>query len=210
MVHRTRSTTLQLLVALLWGVGATAQAQESPIVPQVDQRDVVVPHFPSNDFELGVFMGTYATQNFGASNVRGLRLGYDITEDFFVQGVYGQTKVSDEAFRQVLPGGVFEQEKEKLSYYNLSVGYNVLPGEVFIGGRHAKPSALYLIAGVGSTRFVDRSRQTISFGAGFRVFVSDWAALQLDARNHVFSLDLLGKQQSTHNLEFTAGATFIF
>jgi outer membrane beta-barrel protein len=142
--------------------------------------------------------------------VRGLRLGYDITEDFFVQGVYGQTKVSDEAFRQVLPGGVFEQEKEKLSYYNLSVGYNVLPGEVFIGGRHAKPSALYLIAGVGSTRFVDRSRQTISFGAGFRVFVSDWAALQLDARNHVFSLDLLGKQQSTHNLEFTAGATFIF
>ncbi len=210
MVHRTRSTSWLLLAALLCSACATAMAQDSPIVPQVDQRDVAVPHFPSNDFELGVFMGTYATQNFGASMVRGLRLGYDITEDFFVQGVYGQTKVSDETFRQVLPGGVFEQEKEKLSYYNLSVGYNVLPGEVFIGGRHAKPSALYLIAGVGSTRFVDRSRQTISYGAGFRVFVSDWAALQLDARNHVFSLDLLGKQQSTHNLEFTAGATFIF
>jgi outer membrane beta-barrel protein len=210
MAHRSRSITSALLMAALAGACATALADEPPIVPQVDQRDVAVPRFPSNDLELGAFIGTYATQNFGASNVRGVRLGYNITEDFFVQAVYGQTQVSDAAFRQVLPGGVFVKEKEKLSYYNLSVGYNVLPGEVFFGGRHAKPAAMYLIAGVGSTRFVDRSRQTINFGAGFRVMLADWSALQLDARNHVFTLDLLGKQQRTNNLEFTAGATFIF
>jgi len=39
--------------------------------------------------------------------VLGLRLGYHITEDFFVEGSYASTKVSDAAFRQVLPGGVF-------------------------------------------------------------------------------------------------------
>ena len=79
---------------------------------------------------LVTFVGTYATQNFGSSVVGGLRLGYHITEDFFVEGVYAQTKVSDSSFRQGLPGGVFPDEKEKLSYYNLSVGYNVLPGGV--------------------------------------------------------------------------------
>jgi outer membrane beta-barrel protein len=214
MVHRIRTSTSRLLMplttALLLGAGNLAMAEESPIVPQVDQREVSVPKFPSNDFDIGVFLGTYATQNFGSSNVRGLRLGYAITEDFFVQGTYGQTQVSDASFRQILPGGLFPDGKEKLSYYNLSVGYNVLPGEVFIGGRHARPFALYLIAGVGSTRFVDRARQTINFGAGFKVFLRDWVALQVDGRNHVFSQDLLGKRQSTNNIEFSAGATFIF
>ncbi|HEX5357920.1 MAG TPA: outer membrane beta-barrel domain-containing protein [Aquabacterium sp.] len=210
MFYRTRSIAPRLLPLVLCLAFASAQAEEPPIVPQVEPREVDVPHFPSNDFDFGLFMGTYSTQNFGASKVRGFRLGYAITEDFFVQAAFGQTKVSDEAFRQVLPGGVFEEEQEKLSYYNLSIGYNVLAGEVFIGSKHAKPSALYLIGGVGSTKFVDRKRQTINYGAGFRVYLNDWAALQLDARNHIFTLDILGKQQSTNNLEFTAGATFIF
>lgn len=183
---------------------------DQPVVPQLDRREVALPQYPSNDFELGLFAGTYATQNFGAHAVYGLRLGYAVTEDIFVEGVYGKTKVSDEAFRQILPSGVFEQPTANLSYYNLSVGYNVLPAEIFIGSKHAKPAALYLIGGVGSTKFVNQTRQTFNFGAGFRVYMSDWAALQLDARDHIFTLDLLGKQQSTHNLEFTAGLTVIF
>ena len=185
-------------------------AADQPVLPQVDRRDVELPKYPSNDFELGLFYGTYATQNFGAHSVRGLRLGYAITEDIFVEGAYGQTKVTDESFRQILPSGLFEQTTENLTYYNLSVGYNVLPAEIFIGSKRAKPAALYLIGGVGSTKFVNQTRQTFNFGAGFRVYLSDWAAVQIDARDHIFSLDLLGKQQSTNNLEFTAGLTLIF
>ena len=87
-------------------------ANEQVVVPQVDRRDVRVPRYPSNDFEIGAFVGTYATENFGTSLVYGVRLGYHVTEDFFVQGVYAQTKVSDEAFRQILPGGVFATKRE--------------------------------------------------------------------------------------------------
>ena len=121
------------------------------IVPQVERREVPLPRFPSKDFEFGLFAGTYSTENFGANLVTGVRLGYHITEDFFVQANYAQTKVSDDSFRQILPGGVFEDDKETLSYYNLSVGYNVLPGEVFLGSKNAKASAVYVIGGVGST-----------------------------------------------------------
>lgn len=185
-------------------------ANEQVVVPQVDRRDIQVPKFPSNDFEIGLFAGTYATQNFGTSAVGGLKLGYHITEDFFVEGVYAQTKVSDENYRQILPGGVFPEESSKLSYYNLSVGYNVLPGEVFIGAKRAKPSQLYVIAGVGSTKFNQQRRPTYNVGFGFRVFLSDSWSLQVDMRDHIFSLDLLGQRQSTQNLELTGGFAYFF
>jgi len=180
------------------------------IVPQVDRRDLEVPKFPSNDFEFGLYTGSYSTQNFGTSWVYGAKIGYHITEDFFVEGVYGQTDVSDELFRQILPGGVFPKEKERLSYYNLSIGYNLLPGEIFLGGRRARPSQFYLVAGVGSTKFADQRRPTFNVGFGYRVYLADWAALQLDLRDHIFSLDLLGTRQSTQNVELTAGLSFFF
>ena len=190
----------------------TAQkpANDQVIEPSVPRRDVRVPKIPNKDFIVGAFVGTYSTEDFGASMVYGMRLGYAITEDFFVEGIYGTSKVSDENFRQILPGGVFPEKEEKLQYYNLSVGYNVLPGEVFFGSRYAKASALYVIAGVGSTKFLEQSKQTINFGLGLRIFPADWAAIQVDFRDHVYSLDLLGQRKSTQNLELTAGATFFF
>lgn len=183
---------------------------EQVIEPAVPRRDVRVPKIPNNDFIVGAFVGTYSTESFGANLVYGARLGYHVTEDFFVEALYGTSDVSDENFRQILPGGIFPNEEEKLDYYNLSVGYNILPGEVFFGSRFAKASALYLIAGVGSTKFLEQSKQTINFGLGLRVFVKDWAAVQVDFRDHLYSLDLLGDRKSTHNLELTAGATFFF
>ena len=207
-----------ILATALLGSCVTAFAADPPpppkndqvVVPEVDRRDISVPKFPSNDFEIGAFVGTYATQNFGTSAVGGVRLGYHITEDFFVEGVYAQTKVSDASFRQILPGGVFPDEKEKLSYYNVSIGYNVLPGEVFIGAKRAKPSQLYLIGGVGSTKFDQQRRPTYNVGFGFRVFLIDAVALQLDMRDHIYSVDLLGKRQSTQNLELTGGLAVYF
>jgi outer membrane beta-barrel protein len=50
----------------------------------------------------------------------------------------------------------------------------------------------------------------VNFGLGLRVFLKDWFSLQVDLRDHVYSLDLLGRRQSTQNLELSAGATFFF
>jgi outer membrane beta-barrel protein len=212
---RTQQKITVLLAALAVAPFVAAQTTQAPaneqvIVPEVDRREVKLPRFPSKDFEVGVFAGTYSTQNFGASFVGGLRLGYHLSEDFFVEGVYAQTKVSDESFRQVLPGGVFADRTETLSYYNLSVGYNVLPGEVFLGSNRAKATAVYLIGGVGSTKFNQQRNQTFNFGLGMRLLLADRWALQVDMRDHVFSLDLLGRRDTTHNLELTGGLTFFF
>ncbi len=205
---------LLALVTFASGVAASAAEPAAPteqvIVPGVTRRDVRLPRFPSNDFELGAFVGTYSTQNFGSSTVGGLRLGYHITEDFFAEAVVAQTQVSDTNYRQILPGGIFANELENLSYYNLSVGYNVLPGEVFFGSTRAWPFSLYVIGGVGSTSFNQQRRSTFNFGSGLRVFFNDSVSVQIDARDHIFSLDLLGKNQTTQNLEFTIGLTAAF
>jgi len=219
---RTHARTLISISLALAPVLCAAQAtprqpsNEQVIQPQVDRREVKLPKYPSKDFALGVFGGTYSTQNFGSSAVAGVRLGYHISEDIFVDAVYAQTKVSDENYRQILSGGLFAQPEEKLKYYNLSAGYNILPGEVFWGRNLAWASQLYLIAGIGNTNFVSsdkvnrRNRQTINFGLGTRVLFWDRLALQVDLRSHHFTLDILGRNESTKNLELTGGVTFYF
>jgi outer membrane beta-barrel protein len=199
------------------GAGASAPAsgtgaadKQQVIEPQVARREFKKPRFPSDDIELGIFTGTYETQNFGSSLVAGVRAGYHISEDVFVEAAGAQTRVTDQDFRQILPGGIFPLPRETLRYYNLSLGYNILPGEIFLPGNHAKYSALYVIAGVGTTNFDQNSRETINVGAGFRVFLADWTAVQLDVRDHVFSINLLGAPQTTQNLEFTLGLSFFF
>lgn len=213
-----KSVLASLLIAAAPGlVQAQAQPAAQPaaadtqvVVPQVERRTVRPPRFPSNDFEIGLFAGTFSTQNFGSSAVYGLRLGYHITEDVFVEGAFGQTKVSDEAFRQVLPGGIFVNPTETLSYVNLSAGYNLLPGEVFFGRNVAKASAFYVIGGIGSTKFIDQRRQTFNVGFGTRLLFNDSVAVQADVRDHIFSLDILGRRESTQNLEVTLGVTVFF
>jgi len=213
MPHKNK--LLLLVAAVAAALPAWSQtarpAGEQVIVPQVDRRDVKLPRFASNDFSLGVFAGSYATQNFGTSAVSGVRLGYHVTEDIFVEGTYGRTKVTDEAFRQIFPiGGIFATPRQKLGYYNVVAGYNVLPGEVFFGRNVAKSSQGYIVAGVGSTDFAGQKRQTISAGFGMRVVFTDWFAVQADVRDHVYSLDLLAKRQNTQNLEVTFGLTAYF
>jgi outer membrane beta-barrel protein len=201
------------LLAAPLALHAQAQkpANEQVIEPQVDRREVRLPRFPSKDFEIGTFAGVFSTQDFGAAPVVGLRAGYHITEDFFAQATFGRTKITDETFRLIFPGGgVFPTETVRLTYYNLSVGVNVLPGEVFIGRNIAKASQIYLIGGVGSTKVNDQNRQTVNIGFGTRVYFNDKFAVQVDVRDHVFSLDLLAKRKSMQNLELTAGLTYFF
>jgi outer membrane beta-barrel protein len=198
-------------VAAASGGATPTQAAAPPVVePQVERRDLKLPNYPSRDIEIGLFTGTYSTQNFGTNGVNGVRLGYHITEDFFVTGQYGSTKVSDQSFRQILPGGVFVNRTETLKYYTLSMGYNLLPGEVFFGKGNAKLSQGYILAGAGTTSFAGQKKQTIDVGFGLRLLWNQRFAMQAEVRDHMFSLDLLGRRDTTHNPEIALGVTVIF
>ena len=215
---RATAATLATACVLALLAHGTARAADAPaadtndqvINPGVERRDVHKPKYPSNDFEIGLFGGSYTAQNFGTHFDWGARLGYDITEDFFVEATYGRTKVSDKEFRQILPGGIFTAEQEKLKYYDLSLGWNFLPGEIFIGKNWAKASTMYAIGGIGNTSFDSQRMQTWNFGVGAKLFLADWVALRADVRDHIYTLDLLGKRSATQNPELTLGFAFFF
>jgi outer membrane beta-barrel protein len=193
------------LAAQEGGAGTDAAAQEQVIQPQLDRREVKVPHINADDIELTLYTGILSMENFSSETVNGLRLAYHVTEDFFVEGAYARSTISDQFYRdRAFPITGFDQQDEDLTYYNLSLGYNVLPGEIFLGRRWAMAS------GVGTTKFANESYATFNFGGGYRILLNDWLAFHIDMRDYVFDSDLLGQNQRTNNFEATVGLAVFF
>ncbi len=186
---------------------------ERPVVidPQVERREVKPPRIDSENFEIGAQAGLMSVEDFGSNTSYSLRMAYHIAGGLFVEGGYGATDTEKTSF-EVLSGAaeLLTPAERELSYYNLSIGYNLLPGEVFIGRKWAFNSALYVLAGAGSTEFAGDDRFTVNFGLGARVLITDWIGLRLEFRDHLFDSDLLGTDKTTHNLEALLGLTAFF
>ena len=189
----------------------TSEGPRQVIDPEVERREIKEAAIDREDFEIGAFAGIMSVEDFGTDIVYGVRLAYHITEGFFLEGTVGQTEAGLTSF-EVLSGGaqLIPDSQRTLTYYNLNLGYNILPGEVFIGEGHAYNTNLYLIAGLGSTRFAGDDRFTVNVGAGYRFLLSDSIALHLDFRDHLFDIDLLGEEKTAHNLEGHLGFTVFF
>lgn len=212
-----------MAVAMCLSVNAQAAdplpEDEQIIQPAVSRSQITVPKIDAYDFEVTVFQGMLSVENFGTNSVSGLRLAYHVTEDFFLEGTYGKSTISDRAFRD-LGLALFPNPEENLTYYNVSLGAELFPGEVFLGRKRAMSSSVYLIGGVGNTDFVGgtraggnrarESRFTYNFGIGIRLLPTDWLALRVDVRDHVFKSDLLGDNKTTNNFELTAGIAIFF
>ncbi len=185
--------------------------EELLIEPEIARRDITEPEFDTEDFEIGAFAGLMNIEDFGTSTLYGARLAYHGTESLFLEAALGSTKANETSYEQ-LSGDVqlLTDSERKLTYYNLSVGYNLLPGEVFLGGKAAYNSQFYLIAGIGSTHFAGDDAFTYNVGAGYRLLISDWLTLHLNARDHLFESDLLGETKTTNNFELSGSLTFFF
>jgi outer membrane beta-barrel protein len=191
---------------------APPPASEPPgqvVDPQVERREIKEPAIDREDFEIGVFGGIMSVEDFGSDPIYGIRLAYHLTEGFFVEASAATTEAGLTSFEE-LSGDVRFFEDRRLNYYNLNLGYNLLPGEVFVGGRRAYNANFYVVAGLGSTSFAEDDRFTVNFGAGFRFLWTDSLALHVDFRDHLFDIDVVGREKTTHNLEGTIGVSFFF
>jgi outer membrane beta-barrel protein len=180
------------------------------IEPQVERRDVKVPRIKSQDIELGGYIGTLNIEDFGAHRVFGIQAGYHITEDFFFQAEAGRSKAGRTSFEILSNISLLTDNERWFKYYDLSVGYNFLPGEVFLGRNHAMTSSFYILAGVGSTDFGGDSKFTGNFGAGYKILPTDWLAVHVSVEDRVFNTDLLGVNKLASNLEAHLGLTAFF
>jgi outer membrane beta-barrel protein len=191
-----------------------ADANAAPprvIEPEVERRKIKVARIDSENIEIGGYYGALSIEDFGTNPIYGVRAAFHVTEDFFFEANYARSRAGKTSF-ETLGGNVqlLTDAERRFTYYNLSLGYNLLPGEVYIGRSLAMNSALYLLGGIGSTKFAGDQRFTVNFGAGYRVLPTDWLAIHIDVQDHVFQSDLLGKDKLTNNFGAYLGATVFF
>ena len=172
------------------------------IEPAVERRQIQTPKIDTENVELGAYFGVLSIEGFGSQPVYGVSGAYHLTEDFFALGEVGRSKAESSP--------LLADPERRFTYYNLALGYNFLPGEVFLGRGRAMTSALYLTMGVGNTDFAGDDHVTVNLGAGYRVLPADWLAIHLGLKSHLFNSDLLGTDKLTSNLEGSVGLTVFF
>ena len=191
---------------------AAEDAGRPPVIePEIDRREIEQARIDTEDFEVGLFAGQLSVEDFGVSNVLGGHFTYHITEGFFVDLAAGQSDTERTSFERLSGAAqLLTDDERQYSYYNVSLGYNILPGEAFVGENRAVNTVIYVIGGVGKTDFAGDDRFTLNLGVGIRIMPLDWLAVHADFRDYIYDIDLLGQEKTAHNLEARIGVSFFF
>ena len=202
--HRGEKSSNQVVVE-------TPEGEPTVVEPQVNRRDVKTPKIKAKDFEVGAYFGALSIQDFGVNPLYGIRAAYHVTEDIFLEGFLATSKAGTTSLEDEFPDiTVVSNAGRQFTYYDLDLGYNVLPGEIFIGRGRAFNSQLYVTVGMGDVKFAEKDQFALNFGVGERVLITDWLALHLDVRDHIFETDLTGRTKNVDNIEATVGLTTFF
>jgi len=206
-----------LLVALM-GMGfltstelaAQSADEESGLIePQIERVDFDESLIDAYDFELAVYAGFLAVDNFDTNLVTGLKFGYHVSEDFFVQASYGTSEVGETSFEKLTGGAPLLSDAEReVEYYLFSLGFNLFPGETFFTDSTTFNTVLYITGGIGSTDFAGSDRHTIAYSVGHRTLFADGFSLDIEMRDLIFDMDIFGTEDTTHNLELTVSLNF--
>ena len=136
-------------------------------------------------FEVNPFAGLYIPNDstgFHKSEIYGLRLGYNVTPNWGVEGA-------------------FDWAQKQAQFYHADVLYHFMPEKSF------NP---YLVAGIGAGHLDPTTGGSVDrfmgdFGIGFKYFLSKQVAFRADARDY-----LLWSNTYPAQVAITAGLTFAF
>jgi hypothetical protein len=136
---------------------AAEDADSTPprvIEPNVARRKIKTPKIDNENWELGAGFGFLSIEDFGTGSTYAGMITYHVTEDFFFRGDLGQSTAGRTSFEN-LAGDIelLTGDERRFTYYSLSLGYNFLPGEVFLGRDTAMNSSFYVLGGIGSVDF---------------------------------------------------------
>lgn len=182
------------------------------ITPEVEPREVSEADIDDEIFGVGLYAGVLSIDNFGTEPVYGVRALFHATEDLFLQFDYGVSRAGKTTFEELSGDNVnlLSSSDRDYTYYNVLLGYNIFPGEVFMTSKLTFNSDFYLVGGVGNTRFGGEDNFTTTLGTGYRIVLRDWLTWNIDFRDHIFSSDIIKSNQTTHNIELSTGVAFFY
>ncbi|OUR61315.1 outer membrane beta-barrel domain-containing protein [Colwellia sp. 39_35_sub15_T18] len=181
------------------------------VTANIERREVLEDILDSENFEFGVQLGLISIEDFESNFWVSGHFAYHINEYFYAKALYGYAEAGETSFEQLanVPP-LLTDEQRKLSYYGLNIGYNLLPGEVFLSKDLAFNSMFSIEVGGGSTEFAGNDQFTVNFTANYRLFLTDWLTWDIGMTDYVFDTTITGKSKTTHNLNFTTGVAFYF
>jgi len=187
------------------------EEQTNLIEPQIERTEFDESLIDSDDFEIAAYGGYLAIADFETNFVVGVKLGYHVSEDFFVQASYGISESGETSFEKLSGGApLLSDDERELEYYLVTLNFNLFPGEAFITDSTTFNTVFYVSAGVGSTTFAGDDRFTIVYGVGHRTLFADGFSLDVEMRDLIFEQDVFGEDESTNNLEFTFSLNLFF
>ncbi len=189
--------------------GQEADILDDIVSPDLERRVIQEAKIDAETLELGFYAGVMAFEDFGTNDVFGARAALHISEDVFFEFNIGASTLDESSIEHLGGTRLLTETERDLVYYNLVLGFNLLPGEIHLS-RWSFHSNLYLLAGAGNTLFADNEHLTYLFGGGFRMAATDWLSLRLEVRNHVLTHAIFGEDKQIQNMEAQLGLTLFF
>jgi outer membrane beta-barrel protein len=181
-----------------------------PIEPEVKRRDVAIPKIDTELVEFGVYGGVLSVEDFGASYLWGGRANLRVTEQVFLEAIWGRSSVTDEAFRRHGINLFGVKSHQALDYYAALIGWDLFPGEIYIGDDRSLSSSAYVLAGAGNIQFMNEDYFNAAFGMGIRLMPRDWLSVRIEAVGFEYESTLLGFRKYSHNFASTVGLQLFF
>lgn len=210
--QRILLTKLNASVIMLMLLSTPLFAQEvDDIKPVVERKTVFNDVLDTENFELGLQAGLISIEDFESSAWLSAHVSYHITEYFYLKARYGQATAGETSFEKLSnTAPLLTQEQRDYVYYGLNVGYNLMPGEIFIGKDLAFNSVFSVELGAGTTEFAGDDKFTVNLSTNYRVFLTDWVTWDIGVSDYIFDTQVTGISKTTHNLNFTTGFAVYF
>lgn len=192
---------------------ADAPSAIQPIMiidPAIEQREIHEAAIDTESFEVGLFTGTLAVEEFSPHVIHGLTASYHLMNRTLLQFNFLQTDVGRVTAEKLAARSLLKDSDREFVHYNIMMGYNLFPGKSFYGRKHKFHSSIYLFAGAGMTDFAGNSSFTPVIASSYRVVLTDWLTWSLDFKDYIFERDFQNDKKQTHNLEFSSSFNFLF
>lgn len=180
------------------------------IEPAKEQRIVQGAAIDTESFEVGVFAGSISVEDFSANGLFGVSSIYHFSDRMLVLASYGRSDVDKATFEKVVGGSFLKSSDRKLEYFDIQYGYNLFPGRSFMGKERKYNSGIYLLTGIGSTKFAGDKNVTLILGSSYRIVMTDWLTWNIDFRDRIFNREFIDDSKQTHNIEITSGINVLF
>ncbi len=199
---------------LTWADTAEQHEQVSDqviIKPNLERREISEDRLDNENWAVGMQVGMLNIEDFGSNTWLSANVSYHLSEYFYIKAEYGHAKGGETSFEKLaIVEPLMTEDERNFDHMGLNIGYNFLPGEVFIGKGMAFNSAFSFELGAGTTEFAGDDQFTVNLGANYRVFLTDWLAWDIAMKDHILDVSITGETKTTHNMNFSLGLAAYF